>query len=185
MSSPLRLDRLRVQLLAFQSADPLERGYRDEMLQLCAAEGDPFSRSHFVPGHFTASAFLLSPDESALMLIYHRKLKRWLQPGGHIEPEDADIVAAARREVGEEVWVFDAELLGPAPFDLDVHRIPKLGDEASHCHFDVRVLFRARSWQVKAGEEVGGARWMPLENIDELESDASVMRAVRKLIARQ
>ncbi|MEN8041330.1 MAG: hypothetical protein ABFR95_07475, partial [Actinomycetota bacterium] len=48
-------------------------------------------RSEFEPGHFTASGFVTSPDGEALLLIHHGKLDRWLQPGGHIDPEDASV----------------------------------------------------------------------------------------------
>ena len=52
---------------------------------------EPFARDHYQPGHFTASAFVLDPDEQAVLLIYHGKLKRWLQPGGHVEERDRDL----------------------------------------------------------------------------------------------
>ena len=55
------------------------------MLALCDNAGDPFSREHYVPGHFTASAFVLSPTRDMLLLVFHGKLHRWLQPGGHID----------------------------------------------------------------------------------------------------
>jgi 8-oxo-dGTP pyrophosphatase MutT (NUDIX family) len=58
-----------------------------------------------VPGHFTASAFVLHPSGEALLLILHRKLGMWLQPGGHLESSDVDHLGAARREVAEETGV--------------------------------------------------------------------------------
>lgn len=185
MSPPARLDRLRTQLLGYRPHDELERGYRAEMLALCGSEGDPFARTWFVPGHFTASALVTSPDESALLLVYHRKLKRWLQPGGHVEPDDPDMVAAARREVGEEAWVFELDQSAQAPFDIDVHHIPRFGAEGPHCHFDIRVLFRARTWTVGQSRDVAGVRWVPLEAVDDIDSDASVVRAARKILARR
>lgn len=145
-----------------------------------AAHDDCRSRSHFVPGHFTASSFVLAPDD-ALLLIYHSKLERWLQPGGHVDPTDIDLEAAARRELREEAGLVDVELLTPAPFDLDVHTIPARKSEPEHAHFDVRFLFRAPSRDIQAGSDALDARWVPLHAVREVESDASVMRAVRKL----
>ena len=128
---------------------------------------------------------MLSPDESALLLIFHGKLHRWLQPGGHVEPEDVDIVAAARREVAEEVGLGDLLLVGDGlPFDLDIHAIPARKADPEHEHFDVRFLFRAPSWQVKADSDAVDARWVPLDEVSGLESDASVLRALGKLRAR-
>jgi 8-oxo-dGTP pyrophosphatase MutT (NUDIX family) len=172
---------LRSQLLAYQPRDERERGHLVRMRELCNSVADPFARNLFVPGHFTASAFILSPDGRDLLLILHAKLGRWLQPGGHIDAGDRDLVSAALREVHEEVGLVELELAEPAPFDLDVHDIPARKDEAGHQHFDVRYLFRARTRQVTAGSDAKDARWVRLEEIDERSSDASVQRAVVKL----
>ncbi len=146
--------------------------------------GDPFARDHYVPGHFTASAFILSPEGDALLLIHHRKLGRWLQPGGHVEPSDADLLAAARREAAEEVGRSDLTLdpRQSGAFDLDVHAIPAHGTSPEHEHFDVRFLFRSPTRRVVEGEEVDGARWVPLAQLaQDPTADPSVLRAVRKL----
>ena len=167
-------------------ADATEAEHHRRMLELASvgAGRDPMSRDHFVPGHFTASAFILSPEADALLLIHHRKLGRWLQPGGHVEPDDADLLAAARRECAEEVGLHALPLdpLFSGPFDLDVHTIPPFGDSPAHEHFDVRFLFRAPSRRFGVGDEVAGARWVPLGEVaDDPHADASVLRAVEKL----
>ena len=37
---------------------------------------------------------MLDPDGGSLLLIFPEKFRRWLQPGGHVEPDDVDLVAA-------------------------------------------------------------------------------------------
>jgi 8-oxo-dGTP pyrophosphatase MutT (NUDIX family) len=171
-------------LRAFAPRDGEERAHLDRMHALLRAPGDPLARSHFVPGHFTASAFVLSPDRALLLLIHHGKLDRWLQAGGHVEARDPDILGAARRELQEEAGLSDLALEVQGIFDLDVHAIPALGPEPPHEHFDVRFLFRAPSLELHADSEVKAARWVPLGEIDEVTSDRSVARAVRKLTGR-
>lgn len=178
-----RLTHLRELLTAHEPADALERDFRQRMLELSEVAGDPFSRTHYRPGHFTASAFVLSPDRRSLLLIHHGKLGRWLQPGGHVEPGDADVIEAARREVIEETGVEGLALLGSGLLDVDVHVIPAHGEEPEHSHYDVRVLFAADGLESVAGEEVRGVRWVPLDAVDGVESDASVMRAVARLVS--
>lgn len=176
-----RMDELGVLLAQFSPRDAEEAEHRARMLSLCQAAEDPCRRDHFVPGHFTASAFVLSPDRDALLLIFHGKLQRWLQPGGHVDPDDLDLLAAARREVAEEVGVTELSLLTPAPLDLDVHDIPALRADPAHAHFDVRFAFRAHSLAFQAGSDAKAARWVPLAQIDLELSDRSVLRAVEKL----
>lgn len=166
-------------------ADPLEQEHQAAMLALCAdPTADPFDRARWAPGHFTASAFVLSPDEDELLLIFHEKLQRWLQPGGHIEPSDADVIAAALREVAEETAVVGAHPLGSGLFDVDVHTIPGRKADPPHRHFDARILLRAPSRAMAAGSDALSARWVRLDEVPLVETDESVMRAVRKLRAR-
>ena len=180
---------LRTLLAQHQPFDDLERAHRDATLALLDVPGDPFAHDHFEPGHVTASAFVLSPDGESLLLILHGKLHRWLQPGGHIEPEDADVLEAARRELMEEVSLHQLPLspLVSGIVDIDVHVIPARrnvqghGDDPEHRHFDVRFLFQAEHWQFDAGSDAHAGRWIALSAITHVESDASVMRAVTKL----
>ena len=179
-----RRAQLRQALSAFQPADVAEAEHRLAMLRLIESPGEVFSRRHFEPGHFTASAFVLNPSGERLLLIHHAKLGRWLQPGGHVDPADADLLAAARRELAEEAGLTAVDAVGPKPFDLDVHAIPAFGAEPAHRHFDVRFLFRARGEALRAGSDARAARWSPLATMALVDSDASVLRARDKLLAR-
>lgn len=172
------------------TARPVDADERTHLAAMWELARDPRCRERDLwdPGHFTASAFVLSPDHRAIALIHHRKLGIWCQPGGHLEPDDTDLVGAARREVAEEIGLVDLELLTPSPFDLDVHVIPERADQPAHRHFDVRFLFRARHDGLAASSEVRDARWIALTDVSDrgpLGTDASVLRAVRKILAQQ
>jgi 8-oxo-dGTP pyrophosphatase MutT (NUDIX family) len=149
---------------------------RRRMLALAAGGAPSCSRVSFSPGHFTASAFVLSPDRHHLALILHAKLGLWLQPGGHIDPGDADLVAAARREAREEVGLDDLELAADGIWDVDIHDIPARKAEPAHQHFDVRFLFRSPTTSLRAASDAEAARWVPLTELA-AQSDASVARA--------
>ncbi len=169
------------QLLARHHAEDIEAEHLRDMHELAAKAGDVFTRSHFEPGHFTASAFVISPEGDALLLVKHPKLGRWLQPGGHVESVDADLYAAALREALEETGLATLTPVSHDVFDVDVHVIPARKDEPAHRHFDVRFLFRAPTRELRLEDGITGAQWVPLAEVTEEASDASVARAARKL----
>ena len=179
--SVLRRVHLRTLLREFKPVDAREEAHRAAMLSLCNAPGDPFSRDHWYPGHFTSSAFVLSPDDRDILLIFHDKFERWMQPGGHIEPSDVTVTTGALREVAEETGIADVDVVGEGLFDLDVHEIPARKGDPAHHHYDVRVLLRATGRELVAATDAVAARWVPLAQVDTVESDESVMRAVRKI----
>ena len=179
MSRQLQL----IRVLEAYAPTPEEVSFRDQMLALASGPDDPFSRNHFVPGHFTASGFVVSPDGGALLLVHHRRLERWLQPGGHIDPEDRDPVAAAAREVREETAVTLAEPLPTDIFDIDVHAIPAARGEPTHVHFDLRFLFCAETDEFEADDEVLAAAWVPIDEIAAGWEDASVQRVAARMAA--
>jgi len=177
-----RQRRLRTALGAFSpTAAPQEQALAQMERLLAGAPGDPFHRAHLEPGHFTASGFVLSPDGDSLLLVFHRKLQRWLQPGGHFEPADGDHLDAARREVAEEVGVRDLDVLSSL-HDLDVHTIPANSKEGEHLHFDLRALFRCRQADWQASDEVAAARYFRLEELAGGDFDDSVARVARRLL---
>jgi 8-oxo-dGTP pyrophosphatase MutT (NUDIX family) len=146
---------LRRLLEEFVPANASEERHRAQILQLIEQTEQPFSREQFVPGHVTASAFVTNPEKTDLLLILHSKLRRWLQPGGHVECEDTDVIASARREVLEEVGLKELELV-PGVFDVDSS--PTRAARAPALRRAIPVydlLTRAQSWKRCAGSALG------------------------------
>lgn len=131
-------------------------------------------------GHITASAWIVSPDRMATVLVHHRKLNRWLQPGGHIE-SDASVHAAALREAREESGLKTLSPIGDTIFDLDIHTIPARNDFPAHEHLDVRFLFEAERDEVPdCSAESHAVQWWSLDDLSAALTDDSVLRMVRK-----
>jgi len=161
---------------------PEEAESLTRILRFLEAPADPFSRAT-AEGHVTGSAVVARPDGSAFLLVLHRKLSRWLQPGGHTEDEDESVFGTALREAREETGIalFDAPF-GRSVFDVDVHAIPASGRDPAHLHFDVRyLLVTALDGDPAASEDPSRPmRWASLEEALSFGVDASLARALYK-----
>jgi 8-oxo-dGTP pyrophosphatase MutT (NUDIX family) len=118
------------------------------------------------PHHLTASTLVLSASHDAVLLTLHTKAQRWFQFGGHLEPGDASVLAAATREATEESGLAGL-VLDPVPVQLSDHEVPFCG-EGVH-HYDVRFVAIAPADGAHAvSEESLDVRWFGL---DELPTD--------------
>jgi 8-oxo-dGTP pyrophosphatase MutT (NUDIX family) len=170
-------------LAEYSPADAEEQESLRRVRDLLSHAADPFTRD--VPDHVTASALIARPGGGAFLLVHHRRLDRWLQPGGHVEPEDVSVFEAARREAVEEtgVTLLDAPF-GSRVLDVDVHPVPRRGGKPGHVHHDIRFLLTSTATEVTpAPSEVRDARWFGAADALREGGDASVQRALRKAIA--
>ena len=144
---------------------------------------DPFDR-RIAEGHLTASALVLGADGCGVLLLHHRKLERWLQPGGHADPGERDGASIALREAYEETGIEGLCLHpdAPQPMDVDVHDIPARGAEPAHQHLDLRYLVVAPSGAetMRAEAEASDLRWFEWSELAALELDPGLRRALRK-----
>lgn len=168
-------------LTEYEPTEPDEQTYRRRMLDLAVVAHDPFDRAEYQPGHFTASAFVLHPAGTQLLLIHHARLDMWIQPGGHVDPSDPDPAAAAIREVGEEAGLDEVRLITDGILDIDIHPYPAGADLPEHLHFDIRFGLVSESAALDANHEVHDARWVAPEALQDLGVDRSILRPAAKL----
>lgn len=176
----LLTDRLR----DLEPADDMERAHRDHILRFVAHHDDPFDRG--IPdGHLTGSAAIVSHDGDRVLLLHHRKLERWLQPGGHADPGEASGEAVALREAFEETGIAGLTMhpRAPRPLDVDVHAIPARGPEPAHDHLDLRYLTIAPRGATAFArpEESNAFRWFGWNELGQLGLDAGLHRLLRKV----
>jgi 8-oxo-dGTP pyrophosphatase MutT (NUDIX family) len=169
-------------LTAYDPSDPDEQDYRIRMLDLAAVAHDPFRRSEYDPGHFTASGFVVHPDGDRLLLVHHARLGIWVQPGGHIDPDDPSLIEAARREIVEETGISRLNAITEGLVDIDIHRFGPSADQPEHLHFDIRFAFVAGEAGFDPNSEVLEAVWVAHEELPGLGVNRSVLRPAAKLL---
>ena len=174
---------LLAELDAYQAADAHEEEMRLRLRDFVAAHPDCFERS-LLAGHITGSAFVVDRERSHTLLHHHGKLDKWLQLGGHADGEP-DVLGVALREAREESGLEEFRPVTPAIFDVDIHPIPERRGVPEHLHYDIRYLLEAdRSLPLVVTLESKAAAWVPLEAVERLTREESVLRMVRKARAR-
>jgi 8-oxo-dGTP pyrophosphatase MutT (NUDIX family) len=172
-------------LLQFDPSDDGEAAKSKELvLALLASSPEPFSRRQFNPGHITCTGLVLSPGRERILLVLHRRLQRWLLPGGHVEPEDPIIGDAGRREVVEETGAILRADSSPLLVGVDVHGIPVRRDEPFHLHHDLIFLFQAVSEGFQASEEVRDVAWCAVADFDRYQLPVSIRRSYARALVK-
>jgi 8-oxo-dGTP pyrophosphatase MutT (NUDIX family) len=171
------LARARETVAAFDAPDAQQAAVQREVLAFVDAHPDALERS-CDEGHLTGSAVVVDPAREQVLLLFHRKLQRWLQPGGHVDG-DANLAGAALREAVEETGIDDLVVV-VEPLDLDIHEVRPPG-EASHLHLDVRYLVLAPPGAVERGNHESEAlRWVAVDELGTLDLDEGTVRLVRR-----
>jgi len=130
------------------------------------------------PGHLTGSALIVHPTNRSILLLYHAKLKRWLQPGGHADG-DHDLTRVALREATEETGIDGLRIVEPA-IDVDVHFVDSLNED-SHEHYDVRFLVLAPTNAIPVGNhESEDLRWISSDDLFSFITTPNFFRLVER-----
>ncbi len=151
--------------------------------------------------HFTATAFVID-SKKRVLLLWHRRLKRWMPPGGHVDANEAP-EDAAKRECKEETNL-DVEILGESsadlfeknphegrmlkkPIALLLENIPesKERNEPAHQHMDFLYLARPLNEddaKEMMGNESDGMRWFRKEEVERLDESKEIFANVKNYI---
>ena len=166
-------------LEGWQVDDPVQEALRARFAAHLRAHDDGVWRACF-PDHLTAGALVVDHGGEHVLLNLHRKARRWFHFGGHLEPGDATLLEAARREALEESGLADLEV-DPVPAHLDEHAVAFCDPRGEVHHLDVRYVARAPfSAQPTASEESLAVRWWPVGGLPDLEPEMHDLIAIAR-----
>ena len=142
---------------------------RDQALILDFLEknGDAFLRSNLL-AHMTASSWIVNPERTKTLMVYHNLYDSWSWTGGHADGE-TDLLSVALREAREETGIEHVRPLSPEIFSLEVLTVDgheKRGEYVpSHLHMNVTYLLEAEESDTLhvCREENSGVAWFTLE----------------------
>ncbi len=135
---------LMAQLRAFRPWNEQEERDQRALLRLLEHGQAPYSRED--PAHWTASAWVASPDRSQVLMAYHNVYGSWAWLGGHADGE-RDLLSVALREVREESGLEEVRPLSRNLYSLEILTVD--GHEkrgryiSSHLHLNVTFLLEA------------------------------------------
>ena len=167
-------------LQRYHSAFAAERDFVPRFISLLRNFKNCYRRE-LTTGHITGSAWIVDEAGTQALLVKHKKLNRWLQPGGHADGQE-DIRAVAMKEATEETGLRQLQLYHSGIYDFDIHLIPGNKMAPAHLHYDVRFLFVADvQEQVKLSEESHALAWVAMEKIPFLtQNSESIHRMILK-----
>jgi 8-oxo-dGTP pyrophosphatase MutT (NUDIX family) len=164
--------RLRDAIVAHVPRDRREEESRDRFLHELDTLPYPL-RAGADPVHVTASAVVVG--QRGTVLHVHRRIGRWLQPGGHLEDDEEPWAAAIRETVEETGLPVSHPAAGPLLVHLDVHPAPN-----DHVHLDLRyVVVSPDRDPLPAPGESAEVRWFSWDEAPAVAFDESLRSALR------
>lgn len=185
------MEKLIKSLREYASRFQEEQDFASQIVQFLEKNQEKsFHNWHWDDGHITASLLVVNPEFTKVLLMFHKKLQRWLQFGGHSD-DSPDVLATAIREFHEESGIEqEPEIYQPSDsqnfpiFDIDIHDIPADAKwRPEHKHYDIRFLgiipdSVAMNRQLDETEDM---QWFDIDGIEKYLEEGGLLRMIEKI----
>lgn len=141
---------------------------------------------------FTVTCYLI--QDAKVLLLHHRKYRKWVPPGGHLEENETPSEGVMREvleetgllielEKGEELWIEEKKCMSlPRPYLCLLEKIPVYGKEPEHEHIDLIYVGHPIGGQMVESNESEQMRWFTLEEVLSLKPEEEIFLDVQKTV---
>lgn len=163
------------QLEQFSPASSVEEKHLSRIIELISQnEYENITEKTRGDHHLTASAIISS--KLGVLLHFHKRVKKWLQPGGHIDLGETPLITV-QRETLEETGL--NPIFEPTIFDLDIH-----DTGYGHIHYDIRYLGWCDDTNFNPPtDESQKVAWFSYSAAEQV-VDGGLLRVIKKLNAK-
>lgn len=175
---------LKEQIMAFVPSTEQEAKDKEYFLKWIDTFDDVLTRENEF-AHFSSSGFVVNPEHTKMLVVYHKIYDGWIYPGGHADGEQ-DVLSVAVREVLEEtglnVKVLNKEIFSLNSLPVMAH-IKRGKFIPAHTHLDTVFLMESDDSKplVYREDESKGVKWVDLDNCDSMEMCDYIRPVHRKL----
>ena len=169
---------------------PDENTRQSNLIQFLSENSDITDWNNF-NGHIVAGGVIYAKKERKFLMLYHKDLKMFLHPGGHIDENDLNTLEAAKREIYEETGLVDLKQLKVlnnelVPIDIDTHIINynERLNLPEHYHFEFRYIFEID--EIKDididSEELENFKWIDMAELKKDKNYGMIVNKIEKIL---
>ena len=159
---------LKGQIRSYQPMNEQEERDKELILHCLETEKNIFTRQNRL-AHMTASAWIVNPERTKVLMAYHNIYHSWSWLGGHADGE-TDLLKVALKEAREESGIHHVKPVSEQIYSLEVLTVDghvKRGEYvSSHLHLNVTYLLQAEETDVLhiKEDENSNVGWFSLED---------------------
>lgn len=164
-------DKQIAQIINYTPVNEQEETDKATLLRWLQSGKDISVRENLV-GHLTASAWVVNPQRTHVLMAYHKLYGSWAWLGGHADG-DWDLCRVAEKEAREESSIRQLKLVLDEPISLEILTVnghEKKGKYVPcHLHLNLTYLFEADEHQATEckPDENTGVDWIPMDSLAE------------------
>jgi len=139
--------------------------------------------------HFTVSGFIINPEKTKTLMVFHNIYKSWSWVGGHCDG-NPNLIEVIFKEAMEETGIRDFQLLGQVPISIEIlpvfNHLKNNKDIGNHLHLNVTYLLETSEENpfIVNSDENSAIAWLPINQLIHYCNEPHMLKIYDKIIQR-